>query len=140
MDNEHTTMFMLSNDQSDGFWLKQMRNGGATSILKKTKQLANMDAFWETFKEQLKSCGMVLWDPDVPATANVAVTVCGTDGYLPVMEGGAVYEKACRLSALKLLNLCDKFTGVEGTKIPDTDVMSSEVRNATHIFGLLTSI
>ena len=95
MDNEHTTMFMLSNDQSDGFWLKQMRNGGATSILKKTKQLANMDAFYETFKEQLKSCGMVLWDPDVPATANVAVTVCGTDGYLPVM-------KSLPLSALKL--------------------------------------
>ena len=125
MDNEHTTMFMLSNDQSDGFWLKQMRNGGATSILKKTKQLANMDAFYETFKEQLKSCGMVLWDPDVPATANVAVTVCGTDGYLPVMEGGAVYEKLAALGVEVKLNLCDKFTGVEGTKIPDTDVMSS---------------
>ena len=125
MDNEHTTMFMLSNDQSDGFWLKQMRNGGATSILKKTKQLANMDDFYETFKEQLKSCGMVLWDPDVPATANVAVTVCGTDGYLPVMEGGAVYEKLAALGVEVKLNLCDKFTGVEGTKIPDTDVMSS---------------
>ena len=68
---------------------------------------------------------MVLWDPDVPATANVAVTVCGTDGYLPVMEGGAVYEKLAALGVEVKLNLCDKFTGVEGTKIPDTDVMSS---------------
>lgn len=125
MDAEHTTMLMLSNDQSDGFWLKQMRNGGITSNLKKSKQLVNMDDFYNTFKEQLKYCGMALWDPDVPATANVATTACGADGYLPVMEGGAVYEKMTALGAEVKLNLCDKFTGVEGTKIPDTNVMSS---------------
>ncbi len=41
-------------------------------------------SFMKTFKAQLIECGMVLWDPDVPATSNVAATICGLDGYIPV--------------------------------------------------------
>ena len=49
--------------------------------------------------------------------------------------------KSLPLSALKLsLTFRDKFTGVEGTKIPDTDVMSSGSKKCDAYLWLLTSI
>ncbi len=125
MDYKHTTMLMLSNDDSDGFWSRQLRNNGVTAEITTVKQLNDLEDFYNTFKEQLLYCGMTVWDPKVPATANVATTVCGADGYLPAMKGGAVYNKLTELGVEVKLDLCDKFTGVEGTKIADTDIDSS---------------
>lgn len=77
MDYKHTTMLMLSNDDSDGFWSRQLRNNGVTAEITTVKQLNDLEDFYNTFKEQLLYCGMTVWDPKVPATANVATTVCG---------------------------------------------------------------
>ena len=58
-----------------------------------------MDTFYYTFANQLKYCGMVTWDGGVPATSNVAATVCGAEGYLPVLKGSAVETKLAELGA-----------------------------------------
>ena len=47
-------------------------------------EIKKFDVFMSTFKAQIEQCGIVLWDPQAPSTANVAQTICGLDGYLPV--------------------------------------------------------
>jgi len=37
--------------------------------------------------------GVVLWDPALAATSNVAATVCGVEGWLPVRAGSALYGR-----------------------------------------------
>lgn len=67
---------------SDTFWINYMTKSGAPLENMKKVKITSFQSFLDTFKNQLKSCGMVLWDPDVPSTANAAATVCGLDGYL----------------------------------------------------------
>ncbi len=78
------------------------------------------------FKNQLIDCGMILWDPDAPSTANVAQTICGVDGYLPVkyLSGeNTLYQKLVDLGVEVKLSLVDKFTG-KGI-IPGTSILST---------------
>lgn len=59
--------------------------------------------------------GAVLWDPAVPATMNVAATVCGVEGWLPVRRGGA-FERWLTTRALLppvRMDLSGRFTGAE---------------------------
>lgn len=58
--------------------------------------------------------GYCVWDPAVPATANVVSTICGIEGYLPVMHGGSVEAALKKLGAEEKISLVDKFTG-QGT-------------------------
>lgn len=126
MDDDHTVLVNYSIDGTDSFWLKQMTSKGIFTQMN-TKKIAvrDMESFYTTFENQLKYCGMVTWDANVPATSNVAATVCGADGYLPVLKGSAVEAKLAEMGVEEKLSLVDKFTGVLGTKIPDTDLDSS---------------
>ena len=126
MDDEHTVLINYSIDGNDSFWLKQMTSKGMFTQMKSKKIVVrDMDTFYYTFANQLKYCGMVTWDGGVPATSNVAATVCGAEGYLPVLKGSAVETKLAELGAEEKLSLFEKFTGTLGTKIPDTDLDSS---------------
>ena len=87
MDDDHTVLVNFALDGSDNFWMSEMTSKGVfTQLNSKKKIVSSMDAFYETFANQLKYCGMVTWDGGVPATSNVAATICGVDGYLPVLS------------------------------------------------------
>lgn len=116
----------LNNDEKDAFWLKYMREDGNFYSDYQLNLVRTEKDFWDVFLPYIKQYGMVLWDPAVPATANVASTVCGVDGFLPVKYDTAensLYTKLTELGVETKLSLVDKFTG-EGT-IPDTSVPSS---------------
>lgn len=113
-------------DESDPFWLEYMQN--STTLLKgfQTVSITGLSALLITFKNQLCSAGMIAWDPAVPATANVASTICGLDGYLPVKyETGrdSLYQRLVQLGVPQKQTLVGLFTG-EGT-IPGTQLISS---------------
>lgn len=113
-------------DKSDPFWLEYMQN--STTLLKgfRTVSITSLSALLLTFKNQLCSAGMIAWDPAVPATANVASTICGLDGYLPVKyETGkdSLYQRLVQLGVLQKQTLVGLFIG-EGT-IPGTQLISS---------------
>lgn len=59
--------------------------------------------------------GAVLWDPAVPATMNVAATVCGVEGWLPVRKAGAfeAWLAARGLMPPVRMDLSGRFTGAE---------------------------
>ncbi|MBQ4575885.1 MAG: hypothetical protein IJA85_11935 [Clostridia bacterium] len=97
---------------------------------KKTVKLGYFDALIDTFGEEIKKQGIVLWDPALPATSNIATNVCGVEGYLPVMYSEDSYS-LCQTLLKKLgddivkMDLRGKFTGEEGSKIWDTNLDSS---------------
>ena len=126
MDDDHTVLVNFSLDGSDSFWLKEMTSKGIfTQLNSKKIVVSDMESFYKTFENQLKYCGMVTWDGGVPATSNVAATICGVDGYLPVLKGSSIETKLAEMGVEEKISLFEKFTGTLGTKIPDTDQDSS---------------
>ena len=75
----------------------------------------NLTALLDPFLDTLS--GAVLYDPLVPATSNVASTVAGVEGMVPVCNrpgshGASVYSQLVGSKALKVgMSLVGKFTG-----------------------------
>jgi hypothetical protein len=78
--------------------------------------------------EYIKTAGLVVWDPTVPATSNVAATICSVEGYLPVRfdeDADSLYTWLTKKGVKVKFNLCDMFDGAKGTTIADTDIPST---------------
>ena len=91
------------------------------------EELTDRATVLETYAEELRRRGLVVWDPEVPATSNLASTVCGVDGFLPVMYSEAadsLYQVlTVRYEVPVKCDLCGRFTGtgmVWETDIPST--------------------
>jgi hypothetical protein len=95
----------------DDYWLEKMLAGWLKD--RSVDRLASFDALVDRFRDAIT--GVVVWDPAVPATANVAATVCGVEGWLPVRAASALYARVVE-GGLKLpvkLDLTGKFDGTE---------------------------
>ena len=105
-------LLYLQNDGVDEFWLDYIRGEGRSFSHLNIIDIDSFDLFLDTFKEQILSCGMVLWDETVPATANVAATICGLDGYLPVkfdQNEGSLYNLLKGMGVVEKQNLTGLF-------------------------------
>lgn len=101
-------------DASDPFWLEYISGDGKMLDGMQTVRIDSFDQFLTTFEKPLKSTGMIAWDTNVPATANVASTICGLDGYLPVKydtSSGSLYNKLKSMGVPEKMSLVGKFTG-----------------------------
>ncbi len=95
----------------DDYWLNTQRAGWLqTTTVENENDLA---ALLQRFPEQVT--GLVLWDPNVPATANVAATICGVDGLLPLRAGSPLiaYLSPANVLPPVVTNLSGMFTGAE---------------------------
>ncbi|MCC6142691.1 MAG: hypothetical protein IT368_02680 [Candidatus Hydrogenedentes bacterium] len=95
----------------DDYWLGKMQVEWLKD--RSVERLSSLEALVSHFQEDM--AGAVVWDPAVPATANVAATVCGVEGWLPVRGGSALYERVVA-GGPKLpvkLDLTGKFDGSE---------------------------
>ncbi len=113
-------------DGTDNFWLEYISGKGKLLDGYMTETISNWNDFWDVFGPYIMDMGIVLWDPDVPATANVAATICSVEGYLPVRfleSATSLYSFLDEKGVPVKMNLVDMFTG-EGT-IPDTDIPST---------------
>lgn len=122
MDADHTCVLFTPKDASDNNWLRYIRSAGIYNGFAQ-KTINNWEAFCTEFAAQMKQCGMVLWDPNVPATANVAATVCGVDGYLPVLANSDLHKNLISKGIKENLNLNGVFTGsgkIYGTSLNST--------------------
>ena len=111
-------------DSTDTFWMKYMRENAFSDFTETT--LRSAEEYWDFFLPYMRECGLVVWDPSVPATANVASTVCGVEHCLPICLSGepdSLYVILTEKGVPVRLSLADKFTG-SGT-IPDTERQSS---------------
>ncbi len=113
-------------NEKDSFWYEYMAADGNFLDGYKVINIQSEEEFWSTFDKELRACGLVLWDTAVPATANVAGTICGVDGYIPVKydtSEGSLYNKLMEKGFEVKYTLVDKFNGTG--KIPETDLDST---------------
>ncbi len=85
----HTSLLYLDVTQSDDFWFDYTRRPGKSFHGMAVRKIADLTDFFALFAPQLADFGLIEWDPAVPATANVAATICGLDGMLPVRHDPA---------------------------------------------------
>lgn len=97
----------------DDYWLDQLGKGWLKD--RPIQQVSRLEDLFTSFPDAAK--GVVLWDPDVPATANVAAMLCGVEGWLPVRANSALYAQVVE-SGPKLpvqFSLVGKFDGHESS-------------------------
>ena len=111
--------------QTGEFWLGRLRERGGLLHRRTVERTSDVMAVIDRFARHLR--GVVVWDPKVPATANVASTAAGVERLLPVRADTAsdspyhhlVHDLRMRVR----LDLVDRFTGtgmIWGTRQPST--------------------
>lgn len=108
--------------RADSFWIEKMRAKGAYLEHAELTPLSSIEAAISTFARQIK--GVVVWDPEVPATSNVASTICGVENLIPIRYDpapGSLYDRlVINGPKLKIVqDLTGKFSG--SGKIPNTN-------------------
>ena len=125
---EDDTYLYWDYDGQDQFWLQYLASEGKMLDGCAQENLTTWDDFWNVFGDKVKELGMVLWDPNAPSTSNVAATICGVEGYLPVRysdDNNSLYQWLKAKGVPVKMDLVGKFTGEAGTLIPDTNTPST---------------
>ena len=148
MDAKHTTMLYAHMQGSvEDTWLNYINS--TDSILRKASATAIGDGLtivditdsttlYNTFRSFIKSCGIVLWDGNVPATANVAATICGVDGYIPVRANSDLHKALVADGVPVKMDLSGKFKdGQPGVQISGSSNYSTgSAKNDAYIWAV----
>ena len=147
MDENHTTAVYVVGGNDDNGWLAQMQKEGSifysstqngeTAGMQVVK-IRKYDDLMATFMETIKKAGIILWDGNVPATANVAATICGLDGYLPVLADSPFHKTLVAAGVPVKQSLVGLFqNGQKGQKISGTSVDSTgSAKNDAYLWAL----
>ncbi len=107
----------------DRYWLEKIHGGHGFLADYELIPIGTLEELLQIFRSYFSA--IVLWDPKLPATGNVALTVAGADGLLPLRHDpspGSLYSQLVaggpRLPVQ--VRLSDKFNAVN--KIPDTNL------------------
>lgn len=123
-------LFLQFEDKRDVFWLKLLTKENGMLANRPQVTLNRLTQVLDAFSEYIRYMGLVVWDADVPATANVATTICAVDGSLPVcgsLSGQDLLHLLTEIYHVPIeMDLRGKFTG-EGL-IPDTGMASTNSR------------
>jgi len=92
------------------YWLEKMTSEGYWLASRRQEKLPDIDALVSLANEKLK--GVVIWDPEVPASVNVATTIAGVkDGVVLSPEMAERFNAKWKLPVLE--DLRGRFTGAE---------------------------
>ncbi|RLD09600.1 MAG: hypothetical protein DRI44_08115 [Chlamydiae bacterium] len=146
VNRDEPTLFIRFMKDTDDFWWNQLRQNGEwldgrqVVKFKKLKQLLNH------FRSDFK--GVVVYDPKVPATCNLASTIAGVEDRLPLRydkSKDSIYSMVMKMNyykdVKKLINNdgSSMFTG-KGF-IPGTTVSSSgSAKNDVYLWGKINYI
>ncbi|MBN2328092.1 MAG: hypothetical protein JXR73_13150 [Candidatus Omnitrophica bacterium] len=117
--HERLSSFQMNVDE---FWLRQLRGSNGFLSEYRLEEIETLEELLEQFRTQFAS--IVLWDPGLPATGNVALTIAGIENLLPLRydkSPGSLYNQIVaggpQLNAQ--VQLSGKFSGAG--YIPDTN-------------------
>lgn len=126
VNRDSSKLYMTYLVETDQYWLEHYRSENGFLSEEDWHELTDWDELLDAFEPWLK--GVVLWDETVPATANVAATICGVEGLLPVRYDPAPHSfysqfiaEEKRLPVKK--SLVDLFSGtgtISGTELPSS--------------------
>lgn len=124
--NRDTPRLYIDYTPADGFWFERITSEGGYLEHCAVRQMESVEAAVTAFESLIN--GVVVWDPNVPATCNVASTICGVEDLIPVRFDESPESLYSRLVTggprLRVVHdLVGKFTGT-GT-IPDTGRQST---------------
>ena len=126
LNRDEPKLFILW-QEADEFWLDYMSRPGKLLDGYERISISTFGEFLTLFADEIRARGLVAWDYAVPATMNVATTICGVEGMLPVRgddSPGMVLSAVINLTGAEVkLNLRDMFTGrgnIPGTDRPST--------------------
>lgn len=138
LDADHTVAIFVPGDTSDNEWFKQMTAEGSIFSKMEVVNVRSWDKVKEIFLPLMIKTGIVLWDGNVPATANVAATICGLDGYLPVLAESPLHKTLEKLGVPVKMNLVGMFKdGNKGRQITGTTVQSTgSAKNDAYLWAL----
>ncbi len=95
----------------DDYWRDKLQEGWLRDhvFVKETSLAAMLTTFSGYFN------GWVTWDPAVPATANVAATICGVENLLPIRAESPLFDylKAAGVDIAVEKSLVNQFDGTE---------------------------
>ncbi|MBI3853645.1 MAG: hypothetical protein HY298_25655 [Verrucomicrobia bacterium] len=118
LNRKSPALYVLSRNYArPQYWLDLLSKDGRWLEGRELKPVADLSALVQLAGKQLK--GAIIWDPAVPATANVATTMAGVeDGVVLSPEYAARFLKQWQLPVLA--DLRGRFTGAEtGSKKND---------------------
>ncbi len=124
----------------DKFWLDRIHGHDGFLSDHTIVELTTLEELITTFREDFPYfTGVVTWDPDIPATGNLALSIAGANGLLPVRHDDSpnslfsqIVASGLELPVVDRLN--DKFSA-SGT-IPETDIESTGYAKAdVYIWG-----
>lgn len=111
LNREKPVLFINYRDGLDSFWLEYISGNGKMLNGKTLVRLTSYIELLKIFAAYIKECGLAVWDLSVPSTLNVAVTICGVNGCLPVCEG-RFYNLLCEMTDSEIrIDLRNKFNG-----------------------------
>lgn len=82
VNRDRCRLYITFMDATDEYWLEHYRYEDGFLSGGDWQEPESWEALLDAFEPWLT--GVVLWDEEVPATANVAATICGVEGLLPV--------------------------------------------------------
>ncbi len=142
-DEDHTTLLYIVGANEDSGWLKEMQKEGSIMYSTSTEgmnlvKISKYDAFMETFLPTIQKAGIVLWDGNVPATANVPATICGLDGYLPVLKKSPLNTTLVNAGVPVKFDLYGKFKdNKKGQNIIGTSIASTgSAKNDAYLWAM----
>lgn len=114
----HPEIYIISEeDKYPGYWLDILSSGGRWLQGYKAVPVDSLGSLFRLGKDKIR--GAIIWDPDVPATVNVATTIAGVeDGIVFSPQYAGKYLKKWALPVL--YDLRGMFTGKE-TGSPKND-------------------
>lgn len=110
LNREKPQLFLLW-EEHDRFWLDYMTGQGKFLEHEPLVTAETVEEVLETCAEFIRSCGLILWDEDVPATLNAATTACAVRGYLPIRAGNSANIVQSITGADVQIDLRGRFTG-----------------------------
>lgn len=112
--------------ESDDYWLRYLQQEWSWFKEQDINVLKDLNDIIDRFKDYIP--GVILWDEEVPSTSNVAATICGVEGLIPLRHDEAPHSlyhqivlEGPRLEVKK--SLVGMFTG-QG-EIPDINIPST---------------
>ncbi|MBQ9415668.1 MAG: hypothetical protein IJU20_02365 [Clostridia bacterium] len=127
---EKNKYLFVGTDSTDDFWRDFMQSEGHYFEYSRNIPVTSFRDFYLLFEDQIKELGVVLWDTDVPSTANVAATICGVEGCLPVRydeSSSSLYTYLVTQNKIEVKhNLVGMFENAKiGSLIADTNLAST---------------
>ncbi len=120
-----------NNMNVDQYWLQILRGSDGYLSDYTLVHIATIEELLDIFRDYYSA--VVLWDQELPATGNLALTICGADGWLPVRYDPSPDSLYTQVVAggpelPPQLNLSGRFTGVGF--IPNTNETQKSTETA----------